>query len=130
MLGINIIWTDGCMEKLIFSEWLNKYRKRTCKFVCFSRSVENYEKEYRVSFFPVVHNLHHLEIADRGVCESDWAVEGGGIIFIDTMKRCGKDFATWGCALSLYDSKYQVCPSNKAEADTILKAIENFCVQP
>ncbi len=129
MTEINAVFTDGCMQKQTADDWLAEGKGKTCKFICFSRPVENHEKEYRVSFFRSVHNLLSTEIADRGVFENEWTVEGAGIVFPNVMKRCRKNFAKWGYSLSMYDrEEYPVCPFNRVGAETILKAIEKFCL--
>jgi hypothetical protein len=117
-------YTDGCMSPL------KNYTTggRISKFVCFSRIDEAGEKLYRVSFFPVANNLHHLEIANRGVFDDDlgWTVEGGGDVSFTQTKRNREALVIWG-SKSLQESDNPVYPSDKEEADKILTMIKESC---
>jgi hypothetical protein len=127
---VSVVFNTACGERIESAKvWLKNFGGKVCRFVCFSRKKEGQGKEYKISFFHVSQGLIYSEIAQRGACENNWTIEGGGIISYNLMRRCGRNFAQWLKEKFLDNAKkYLSRPEGNKEAEEILTAIEEFCL--
>jgi hypothetical protein len=125
----DVEFVTGCKEKLSPSDYGEKYKNKTCRFLCFSKDEGVEGKIYRVSLFPLNGGPSCLEVINKNIAESSWIVEGEGVLSYGLMKRCGERFAAWsGDKFLDKDKKYPGHPKDEVLAREIKLVIEKFCL--